>query len=101
MKISRKEISRKEKKIPTHPPNLFPPTHRVFSHVTPPIDRTPSVSFRSEGLHEKILGEWVGINLVGGWVFSFLFLIFPFLIFSFLNLAPRHRDSSAHATALI
>src|SRR5260221_11825641 len=30
-KISRKEISRKEKKIPTHPPSLFPPTHRVFS----------------------------------------------------------------------
>src|SRR5258705_540334 len=35
-KISRKEISRKEKKIPTHPPNLFPPTHPVCN----PSDRS-------------------------------------------------------------
>src|SRR5258705_8524595 len=48
-----------------------------------------------------ILGEWVGINLVGGWVFSFLFLIFPFLIFCFMNQAPNHRDSSVHFTGLI
>src|SRR5258705_275345 len=39
-KISRKEISRKEKKIPTHPPSLFPPTRLFFSHITLFIDRT-------------------------------------------------------------
>src|SRR5260221_10296333 len=48
-----------------------------------------------------ILGEWVGINLVGGWVFSFLFLIFPFLIFLFQTEAGRHRDCAADVPALI
>src|SRR5260221_7804802 len=51
-KISRKEISRKEKKIPTHPPSLFPPTHRVCN----PSDRSDTYSAISKPLHGNQIG---------------------------------------------